>query len=289
LNGLRTIEHAFGGDWTEDKLMRLAKYLAAYRSVFTGNAKARHFTTWYVDAFAGTGSRSASEGTTAGQGLADDVYEDAESTRYRDGSAKIALGLTSPFDRYLFIEKSKSRISELASLIQRDFPSLAARCELKQADANTVLCAWCKERDWIKERAVVFLDPYGMQVEWSTIRALGATKAVDLWYLFPLGVARMLTRDGNIEDSWRKRLTTLFGTADWEERFYRIEAKKDLFGEWEQLQRDATVENIQGYINERLATCFTAVADSLVLRNSKASPLFALCFAAANERGDQRR
>jgi three-Cys-motif partner protein len=279
------IEHAFGGDWTEDKLMRLAKYLAAYRSVFTGNAKARHFTTWYVDAFAGTGSRSASECTTAGQGLADDVYEDAESTRYRDGSAKIALGLTSPFDRYLFIEKSKNRIGELAGLIQRDFPSVAARCELKQADANTVLCAWCKERDWSKERAVVFLDPYGMQVKWSTIQALGATKGVDLWYLFPLGVARMLTRDGKIEESWRKRLTTLFGTADWEERFYRMEARKDLFGEWEQLQRDATVENIQGYINERLATCFTAVADSLVLRNSKASPLFALCFAAANERG----
>ena len=100
-----------------------------------------------------------------------------------------------------------------------------------------------------------------------------------------LGVARMLTRDGNIEESWRKRLTILFGTSDWEERFYRMETVQDLFGEWEELQRDATVKNIQGYINERLATCFTAVADSLVLRDSKASPLFALCFAAANERG----
>jgi three-Cys-motif partner protein len=279
------IEHAFGGDWTEDKLTRLAKYLGAYRSVFTGNAKARHFTTWYVDAFAGTGSRSANDGPANGQGLVDEVYEDDESSRYRDGSAKIALGLSSPFDRYLFIEKSKSRISELGGLIARDFPSLSTRCELRKADANAVLCAWCKERDWSKERAVVFLDPYGMQVEWSTIEALGATKAVDLWYLFPLGVARMLTRDGKIEESWRKRLTTLFGTTDWEGRFYSLQAKQDLFGEWEEIQRDATVENIQGFINERLATCFTAVADSLVLRNSKASPLFALCFAAANERG----
>lgn len=279
------IEHAFGGDWTEDKLARLAKYLAAYRSVFTGNTKARHFTTWYVDAFAGTGTRSSSESAASGQSLADEVYEDAESTRYRDGSAKIALGLASPFDRYLFIEKSKNRINELRNLIQRDFSGLATRCELKQGDANAALCAWCKERNWTKERAVVFLDPYGMQVEWSTIEALGATKAVDLWYLFPLGVARMLTHDGKIEESWRKRLTTLFGTADWEERFYRMEARQDLFGEWEQLQRDATVENIQGYIKERLASRFTAVADSLVLRNSKASPLFALCFAAANERG----
>ena len=279
------IEHAFGGDWTEDKLTRLAKYLAAYRSVFTGNANARHFTTWYVDAFAGTGSRSVSQELSIANRVADEVYEDAENARYTDGSAKIALGLARPFDRYLFIEKSRSRINALGVLIQQNYPSLAPRCELKQADANSVLCAWCKERDWTKERAVVFLDPYGMQVEWDTIRAIGATKAVDLWYLFPLGVARMLTRDGKIEDSWRKRLTTLFGTADWEERFYRMEAKRDLFGEWKQLQRDATVENIQAFINERLATCFQAVAESLVLRNSKASPLFALCFAAANERG----
>jgi three-Cys-motif partner protein len=279
------VEHAFGGDWTEDKLTRLSKYLAAYRSIFTSNAKARHFTTWYVDAFAGTGSRATYGSPATGQGLVDEVYEDAESARYRDGSAKIALGLVSPFDRYLFIEKSKSRLSELDGLILREFPHWAARCELEQGDANAVLCAWCKKRDWTKERAVVFLDPYGMQVEWSTIQTLGATKAVDLWYLFPLGVARMLTRDGKIEESWRRRLTILFGTGDWEERFYRMEAKKDLFGEWEQLQRDATVKNIQGYINERLDTCFTAVADSLVLRNSKASPLFALCFAAANERG----
>lgn len=285
MNGRRMIEHAFGGDWTEDKLARLSKYLSAHRSIFTGNTRARHFTTWYVDAFAGTGSRSTSENATSNQALTDESYQDTESTRYRDGSAKIALGLTSPFDRYLFIEKSKSRISELAGMIQRDFLSLEDRCELKNADANVVLCEWIKQRDWTKERAVVFLDPYGMQVEWSTIQALGATEAVDLWYLFPLGVARMLTHDGKIEDSWRTRLTSLFGTTEWEERFYRVEVKQDLFGEWDQLRRDATVENIQGYINERLGTCFVAVADSLVLRNSKASPLFALCFACANKRG----
>jgi three-Cys-motif partner protein len=52
-------EHLFGGDWTEVKLARLDKYLKAYRTIFTGNVKARYFKTWYVDAFAGTGSRSA--------------------------------------------------------------------------------------------------------------------------------------------------------------------------------------------------------------------------------------
>lgn len=279
------IEHVFGGDWTEEKLTRLSKYLAAYRRIFTTNPNASYFETWYVDAFAGTGSRTASKNEAPALSLMDETYQDPEISGFRDGSPRKALSLDSPFDRYLFIEESKKRITELQDSIGRDFPHLASRCDLQQGDANKLLCEWCKARNWKKERAVVFLDPYGMQVEWSTVQELGGTKGIDLWYLFPLGVARMLTHDGVIEDSWRNRLTKLFGTSDWEERFYRTDVTPTLFGDQEMLRRDATVGNIQSYINERLLTSFHAVADSLVLRNSKDSPLFALCFAASNERG----
>ena len=279
------VDHVFGGDWTETKLKRLGKYLAAYRKIFTSNAKARHFNTWYVDAFAGTGSRTPSKTEPPALSFMDETYEDPETSRYRDGSARIALSLDSPFDQYLFMEKSKERIAALQRDIHRDFSGLAARCHLRQGDANELLCEWCQARDWTRDRAVVFLDPYGMQVEWSTVQTLGATKGVDLWYLFPLGVARMLTRDGVIEATWRSRLTTLFGTPDWQERFYPTQTTPTLFGDAETRQRDATVETIQKYIKERLSTSFHSVAPSLVLRNSKDSPLFALCFAASNERG----
>jgi three-Cys-motif partner protein len=276
--------HAFGGDWTEVKLARLSKYLTAYRTIFTNNEKARHFTTWYVDAFAGTGSRSLAETSTWDLGLTEDVYEDADTSGYRDGSARIALELDSPFDKYLFIEKSKTKADELRALIEKNYALLMPRCEFRKEDANAALCAWCNERDWTKERAVVFLDPYGMQVEWSTIEALAATKAIDLWYLFPL-VARLLKRDGRIEEAWQKRLDLLFGTSDWRSRFYQLQTLQSLFGETETINRDVTVENTQEFIQERLRTCFAAVAKGLVLKNSKASPLYSLCFAAANERG----
>ena len=200
-------EHTFGGNWTEVKLARLAKYLAAYRRIFTRNERARHFTTWYVDAFAGTGSRST--GDSRDQVLFfEDVYKDADTEGYRDGSARIALGLQDPFDKYLFIDKSRSRVGELKATIERDHGALFPRCDFKHGDANAVLKTWCNERDWTKERAVVFLDPYGMQVEWSTVETLAATKAIDLWYLFPLGVgaARLLKHDGKIDESWQKRL-----------------------------------------------------------------------------------
>src|SRR6185437_11426333 len=53
--------HKFGGSWTETKLECLRKYLNAYRKIFTQNQRARYFKTWYVDAFASTGSRLISK------------------------------------------------------------------------------------------------------------------------------------------------------------------------------------------------------------------------------------
>jgi three-Cys-motif partner protein len=147
------VEHVFGGPWTERKLRCLRDYLTAYRTIFTGNAKARFFQTWYVDAFAGTGSRSTSSATPLL-----DIYGDSEAQAYQDGSARIALGLASPFDHYLFIERSKARLAELQSLVQSDFAPLYPRCVFQFGDANVKLKLWCKERDWSKERAVVFLD-----------------------------------------------------------------------------------------------------------------------------------
>ncbi len=280
-------EHRFGGNWTEVKLARLRKYLTAYRQIFTRNERARYFKTWFVDAFAGTGSRID---PTAGSGstLLKDVYGDEETAGYREGSAKIALGLPDPFDYYLFIEKSNIRVAALREQLGRDYVERLGRCSFQHGDANDVLKAWCRERNWKKERAVVFLDPYGMQVEWSTVEALAATKAIDLWYLFPLGVgvSRLLTHSGRIDESWQASLDRIFGTSEWRDRFYRLDTRLNLFGERHQtLERTATPVSIEAFINERLASCFEAVAKGLVLRNSRSSPLYLLCFAAANKRG----
>jgi three-Cys-motif partner protein len=278
------IEHVFGGDWTEDKLRRLREYLIAYRNIFASNPRASYFKTWYVDAFAGTGSRSMPKSASLQLDYGDGYLVEDDTSRYLDGSAKIALGLPSPFNQYLFIEESRKRAETLRESVLTDSPELADRVQIKIADANQALCEWCEGRDWSKERAVVFLDPYGMQVEWSTIKALAATKGIDLWYLFPIAT-RVLTRDGDMDEKWANRLDALFGTPEWRTRFYSTRTEHTLFGQIENVERDATEQNIQGFIEERLNACFVAVARSRILRNSKSSPLFALCFAASNEKG----
>jgi three-Cys-motif partner protein len=278
------VDHTFGGAWTERKLQCLRKYLEAYRTIFTSNPRARYFHTWYVDAFAGSGSRY----TPAEPAGLLSAYTDEDAGQYQDGSAKIALGLPNPFQQYIFIEKTKKRVEELQSVIRSEYPQLFARCEFRVGDANTQIKNWCSDRDWRKERAVVFLDPYGMQVEWTTIERIAQTKAIDLWYLFPLGigVTRLLTRDGNINEAWQRRLDLIFGTDSWRSRFYQTQTEHGLLGTYETVQRTATETEVDKFIHERLSTCFGAnVAKGLILRNSKNSPLYLLCFAAANERG----
>lgn len=277
-------EHSFGGGWTEVKLGGLRQYLLAYQKIFHANTRARFFSTWYVDAFAGTGSRfSAAE-----PDLFNDVYEDQDAVRYHEGSAKIALGLPQPFHRYLFIEKSRRRIDDLRSAVAAEQPHLLNNCEFKPGDANAEIKTWCGQRDWDKERAVVFLDPYGMQVEWSTIECLAATGGVDLWYLFPLGigVVRLLTRDGVIDESWQRRLDLLFGTNAWRSEFYTEATTPSLFGEdLTTVQRDASTTKITAFIQQRLQNIFAGVANGRILYNSRSSPLYLFCFAASNKKG----
>ena len=129
------VDHTFGGVWTERKLQCLQKYLEAYRTIFTKNPRARYFNTWYVDAFAGTGSRYTPTSLDPTGLLSDYVDEDAG--RYQEGSAKIALGLPNPFHRYLFIEKNSKRVDELQSVIKLDYQQLFERCEFRVGDANS--------------------------------------------------------------------------------------------------------------------------------------------------------
>jgi three-Cys-motif partner protein len=219
----------FGGKWTEQKLQRLRKYLIAYQEAL----KNQPFTLYYIDAFAGTGYNTPKANPENSSPLFDDLVR-SDAREFVDGSARIALQIPHPFDHYVFVERDPSRHAELRKL-KADFPHLAARVESVNDEANHYLTTLCKSVDWLRisRRAVVFLDPFGMQVTWATINAIAETKAIDLWLLFPLGVAvnRMLPKDGQIPSGWRQRLDLMFGEPDWYQVFYEKHKTCDLFGD----------------------------------------------------------
>jgi three-Cys-motif partner protein len=135
----------------------------------------------------------------------------------------------------------------------------------------------------------MFLDPFGMQVTWDTVRAIADTKAIDLWYLFPLGVGvnRLLKKEiKEIPETWAKKLDNIFGTPGWREAFYSTETVKTLFGEENIVIKDADFSKISDFFVNRLRTTFSGVADNpKLLRNSKDNPLYLLCFASGNPKG----
>ncbi len=280
-------KHDFGGSWTEEKLERVRRNLVEYTKIFAKNPRAKWFTTYYVDAFAGTGYRSMA-GRNGRQKSLFPEFVKSDAQGLLKGSARIALEIEPPFKHYLFIEQNPKYACELGKL-KDEFPSKAERVELVHAEANDYLMQWCKRMDWRSSRAVVFLDPYGMQVDWSLMEAIAATRAIDLWLLFPLGVAvgRLLTKGKEPPPEWAGALTKFFGCNDWKTAFYRPAAQQVLFKKGKSdSNRAVDFGKIGQFFVQRLKTIFPAVAENpLPLMNSKGNPLYLLCFAAGNPKG----
>ncbi len=143
-------QHPFGGMWTRIKLEALEKYLAAFNTALSKQS----FTRIYIDAFAGTGRC--------------DIKVDGANEAI-DGSARIALAVTPSFHKFCFIELQSRKLAALNALC-REYPSKSI--EVIPRDANSALKDLCSQYQWKSERAVLFLDPFGMQVEWSTLEAI---------------------------------------------------------------------------------------------------------------------
>ncbi|MFZ1979036.1 MAG: three-Cys-motif partner protein TcmP [Bacteroidota bacterium] len=180
---MQNTKHNFGGQWTEEKLKRVKKYLVAYAMIMNK----QQFRFAFIDAFAGTGYRTHSDEQNGLQLVLPELTEDDTRT-FVEGSARIALDVKPRFSKYIFIERDTKKIVELETL-RNSYPELSKDISIVNKDANEWLQDRCRNYTWKKNRAVLFLDPYGMQVSWSTIEAIAETKAIDLWLLFPLGVA----------------------------------------------------------------------------------------------------
>jgi three-Cys-motif partner protein len=280
-----TSQDEFGGAWTQQKLEALSKYLKAYTTIFKRNARARFYSISYVDAFAGTGALQRPE---IGRFASVIPELRANEENFRKGSVKRALEIDPAFDQYVFIEKSAEKCSELAK-IATGMPS--RKIKIVNEDANTAILKWCKNLDTRRQRAVVFLDPFGASVNWDAIAALGQTRAVDLWVLFPyFAINRMLVRDRKPPKSWVRRLTAVFGTPDWEKAFYSTTAFPSLFDSTQQVElvyKTVDYRKITDFFVARLNTEFEAVSRPLPLYNSNGSLLFMLFFAAGNQRSAQ--
>lgn len=120
----------FGGNWTEEKLSVMRNYFQAYATAL----KNQPFKKYYVDAFAGSGSRLEIQPETDGLDLFGDDFDDFSEVK--NGSVCVALGIEPKFDRYIFADRSERNVAQLETL-QAQFPDRAI--EIQRCDANDFL------------------------------------------------------------------------------------------------------------------------------------------------------
>ena len=261
----------FGGDWTRQKLDILGDYLNAYTTAL----KSRPFRLVYLDAFAGAGRIHL-------ESPHDEVLE-ADRRRFIAGSAERALRVTDrSFDHLVFVEKDSECCVQLRTLVDDHEDRII---EVHEADANDHLRTIRQDtfgRSW---RGVLFLDPFGTQLDWATLQHVSKLERLDTWLLFPVGtVARMLpkSRDPNdVSAAWTDRLTRVYGDESWRE-LYSSAPQGDLFGS-PGVEREKGVDNLVRLYKDRLRTVIGSrlLEESRRLRHSKNSPLFEFIFCVA--------
>lgn len=275
------IDHVFGGEHTEAKLKCLRDYLHAFSTAL----KKQNFAILYIDAFAGTGARSE---VRAALPITGNLEPEIVTTQ---GSADIALRTDPPFHHITLIEQDPTKIASLEATVAK---SGHPRAHIRHGDANQIVKEICLRRKWRGAgapgngvRGVIFLDPYGMEVEWSTVEAIAQTEALDCWYFFPLsGLYRNAPRDPlKLDASKVKSLNRVLGTDDWRAAWYDTPpAQSDMFGIIENSERRiADVDAIERYVRNRLTSAFKGtVLPPLRIYNAANAPLASLFFAVSN-------
>ena len=270
----------FGGGWSLEKLDCLEDYLKA----FVRALRDKFRVLMYVDAFAGKGWHRVRHATRP-------VSSDGSQHVIAEGSAMRAMRPENRFDIYRFNDLDSRHVQELRDFIeqarQRLLPSVDASVE--QTDANTFLLRVAEElkaaRSCNQTRAVAMLDPFGMQVNWESLCALGSTHSVDVWYLVPLGaIARLAPRYSNVRPGWHRRMVTCFGDLQWQRYFYREDLTPDLFGGNRRLERQVGMDVVIRFVEHRLKLAFPGglARRPLLLGPARRAPLFGLFFAMAN-------
>lgn len=267
------------GRWSEEKLDLLAQYLQAYSTIMnkqktpdnpTGEPWLKAY--YYIDAFAGSVRPRAKE----------------DEQRYIDGSPLRALQTEPQFDGYWFVDVSPRRIERVQAL-REEFPDRII--DVRRGNCNEVLCNEIVPQlpYSSKQRAFVFLDPYGLQVDWETVRELANTRTCDIFVNFSvMGVTRLLPRDQNPEPEVIEQLNKVMGSTNWITQIYREPPaiQLDIFGN--STEPVSSRDSIQGewlasLYAEQLRSLFPHVSRPVLMRNSTNSVLYALCLASHNQ------
>jgi three-Cys-motif partner protein len=253
------------GIWTEIKLQIIREYASAYTTILKEKPWCRSYA--YIDAFAGPGEFISKE----------------DRKRTIPGSPVNALDIQNKFTEYHFIDIDRSKIEQLQKLVVGKPEFKTVRFHI--GDANPIL------RETILphfqygsfKRALCILDPYGVDIEWTTIESIGKAKTIDVFLNFPLmdinrNAALKTLEAANPEEG--ARLTKIWGDESWKTLAYV--QQDQLFSPPVLIKKGDGNETLKRGFGERLKKVagFEFVPEPILMTNMQAGPLYFLFFAS---------
>lgn len=263
--------------WASGKLEAFTKYVSAYLAILQANPDGN---TIYFDGVSGSGSRRNQKPELYSQlGL---TAEEEQVYRY---AAEKVIRLDKSFDYYYFID-TWSTLESLQERVSCLTEANGKRLFFREEECNHELrkLAYAMQSDDFA--ALVFLDPFGMGVTWSSIAGLQGTKS-DIWILLPTGV--MVDRLFSTPDplTIATSLEPYFGLSGEEIRseFQREQKQITLFGDDEFSSKICyPIQHIANLYIRQLKSGWKYVSETpLVLRNSQNVPVYHFVHATNNE------
>jgi len=270
------------GDWSVDKLDILKAYSEQYSIILqnqrVGKTNARRFHYGYIDGFAGAG-----EHIHKGTG------------KVIPGSPQNALNLAKQFDEYHFIDLDVERVDRLQRLCKGAGNAFVHRGDCSDVLLN-ILFPQFKYEDY--RRALCFLDPYGMHLNWNVLATAGKMKSIEIFLNFPvMDINRNAKKIdlSHVNPADRARMTTFWGDESWHAAMFAPSDQDNFFGlldgngnntpELEKNDNEAFVTAFRTRLLE--AGGFEYVPKPIPMRNSRNAVVYYLFFAGNNEKGNK--
>jgi len=201
--------------------------------LFTKGMKGKWSSLTYLELYAGAG-QSRIEGSKA----------------ILLGSPLIALSLNVQFDHYVFCEKDQAKLDALRMRVDKRFP---------QADV-TLVHGDCDDPSFrigqaIPKRALTlcFVDPYGIDIHFSTIRSLAQGRSIDFLCLL---ASRMDAgrNPHNYPKEECKKIDLLLGSETWRDdwdKYKAGQAREPNLGDFICIEFSSRMEGL-GYLHTEL-------------------------------------
>lgn len=263
----------FGGQWTFDKIEIFIKYVKAYIEIMKVHP---YWKLIYFDGFAGSGEI---------------IHTENDELTLFEGMAKRILQIDDPksFDIYYFVDKNEDNTKKLNDYIEKDFAYKKQIIYIVNDDCNKKLidlANFLQKPENKNYKVLAFIDPYGMQVNWDSIKSLKGLP-IDMWILVPtgIGVNRLLKKDCQISDEWLLKLKSFLGLSEDKilSYFYSEVAENTLFGEEVKICKvNQAIEKAGILYKEQLHSVFKYVSNPFLMKNKTGSTLFHFFMASNN-------